>query len=107
MTNDGLNDAIGSASIIAVREVELHAAQEGRRLTVENADLSIQLSSAVESLVTASKRVGETPHLNVELGRHGRFRSNVWNYDGVNTFGAGRIEELRLPSDREAGWTRC
>ena len=31
---------------------------------------------------------------NVELGRHGRSCSNVWNYRGVNTFGAGRMEEL-------------
>jgi adenylate cyclase len=49
-------DAIGSASIIAARQVELNAAQEGRRLTVENADLSVQLSKAVESLVEASKQ---------------------------------------------------
>jgi DNA modification methylase len=41
-------------------------------------------------------RVGEAPHLNnVELLRHGRPRSNVWNYRGVNTFRAGRMEELR------------
>jgi DNA modification methylase len=41
-------------------------------------------------------RVGKVPHLNnIELGRHGRSRSNVWNYRGVNTFGAGRMEELR------------
>ncbi len=41
-------------------------------------------------------RVGEAPHLNnIELGRHGRSRSNVWNYRGVNTFGADRMEELR------------
>ena len=32
---------------------------------------------------------------NVELGRHGRSCSNVWHYRGVNTFGAGRMEELR------------
>ena len=50
------NDAIGSASIIATREVELSAAQQGSRLTVENADLSVQLSSAVESLVAASQQ---------------------------------------------------
>ena len=49
-------DAIGSASIMAARQVELNAAQEGRRLTVENADLSVQLSNAVESLVAASKQ---------------------------------------------------
>ena len=42
-------------------------------------------------------RVGEATHLNnVELGRHGRSRSNVWHYAGVNSFRAGRMEELRL-----------
>ena len=41
-------------------------------------------------------RVGKGPHLNnIELGRHGRSRSNVWNYAGVNAFRAGRMEELR------------
>jgi DNA modification methylase len=41
-------------------------------------------------------RVGEAPHLNnVELGRHGRSRSNVWHYAGVNSFRADRMEELR------------
>ena len=40
-------------------------------------------------------RVGQGPHLNnIELGRHGRSRSNVWYYAGVNTFRAGRMEEL-------------
>src|SRR5438445_7495458 len=41
-------------------------------------------------------RVGEEPHLNnVELGRHGRSRSNVWHYAGVNTFRAGRLDDLQ------------
>jgi DNA modification methylase len=41
-------------------------------------------------------RVGKAAHLNnIELGRHGRSRSNVWNYRGVNSFGAGRMNELR------------
>ena len=41
-------------------------------------------------------RVGEEPHLNnVELGRHGRSRSNVWRYAGVNSFRSGRMDELR------------
>ena len=40
-------------------------------------------------------RVGEAPHVNnVELGRHGRSRSNVWRYAGVNSFRAGRMDEL-------------
>ena len=42
-------------------------------------------------------RVGEAPHLNnVELGRHGRSRSNVWHYAGVNSFRAGRMDELSV-----------
>ena len=41
-------------------------------------------------------RVGHTPHLNaIELGRHGRSRSNVWKYAGANTFRAGRMDDLR------------
>jgi len=40
-------------------------------------------------------RVGDAAHLNnIELGRHGRNRSNVWHYSGVNTFRTGRLEEL-------------
>jgi DNA modification methylase len=41
-------------------------------------------------------RVSRAPLLNnVQLGRHGRSRSNVWHYGGVNSFRAGRMEELR------------
>ena len=41
-------------------------------------------------------RVGTEPHLNnVELGRHGRSRSNVWHYAGVNVFRAGRLDDLK------------
>jgi DNA modification methylase len=40
---------------------------------------------------------GEGPHQNnVELGRHGRNRSNVWTYPGVNTFRTNRMDELSL-----------
>jgi DNA modification methylase len=41
-------------------------------------------------------RVGRSPHLNtIDLGRHGRSRSNVWKYAGANTFRAGRMDDLR------------
>ena len=33
---------------------------------------------------------------NVELGRYGRNRSNVWTYAGVNTFKADRLDELAM-----------
>jgi len=40
---------------------------------------------------------GSEPHINnVELGRFGRNRSNVWNYAGVNTFGSDRDTELAM-----------
>jgi DNA modification methylase len=40
---------------------------------------------------------GDAPHLNnIELGRHGRNRSNVWTYAGVNTFRKGRLDELTI-----------
>jgi hypothetical protein len=42
-------------------------------------------------------RVGNAPHLNnVELGKHYRYRTNVWSYAGQNAFGAKRDEELSL-----------
>ena len=41
-------------------------------------------------------RVGQAANVNnVELGRHGRNRSNVWEYAGVNSFGKGRLDDLK------------
>lgn len=40
---------------------------------------------------------GDAPHQNnIELGRHGRNRSNVWTYPGVNTFRSGRMDDLSV-----------
>ena len=40
---------------------------------------------------------GTAPHINTfELGQHGRYRTNAWQYKGVNTLKAGRLEELAL-----------
>lgn len=40
-------------------------------------------------------KLGSAPHINnIELGRYGRNRSNVWPYPGANTFRAGRMEDL-------------
>jgi hypothetical protein len=39
--------------------------------------------------------VGGAPHKNnVQLGRFGRNRSNVWTFAGVNSFGRGRMQAL-------------
>jgi DNA modification methylase len=40
---------------------------------------------------------GDGPHLNnFLLGQHGRSRSNVWTYPGINTFRAGRMDDLAM-----------
>lgn len=40
---------------------------------------------------------GKEPHINnVELGIHGRYRTNVWNYAGVNTPSAGNAEKRAM-----------
>ncbi|WP_439573830.1 site-specific DNA-methyltransferase [Phreatobacter sp.] len=42
-------------------------------------------------------RVGKEPHLNmVELGRHGRNRTNVWDYASVNSMRGSRRDDLAL-----------
>jgi DNA modification methylase len=42
-------------------------------------------------------KVGGAPHTNTfELGDSGRYRTNVWDYAGVNTLRRGRIEELAM-----------
>ena len=42
-------------------------------------------------------RVGSAPHLNnVELGKHGRNRTNVWDYASVNSLRGSRKEDLTL-----------
>jgi DNA modification methylase len=40
---------------------------------------------------------GSAPHINTfELGQHGRSRTNVWEYAGVNTLRPGRLDELAM-----------
>ena len=40
---------------------------------------------------------GDAPHVNsFELGQHGRYRTNVWQYRGMNSLSAKRQEELGL-----------
>lgn len=42
-------------------------------------------------------KAGDAPHVNnVELGVHGRYRTNVWDYAGINTFGKDRDAELAM-----------
>jgi DNA modification methylase len=47
-------------------------------------------------LIFAFKK-GTAAHINsFELGQHGRYRTNVWNYKGMNSFGSNRDQDLAL-----------
>ena len=40
---------------------------------------------------------GSAPHVNnVELGKNGRYRTNVWSYPGANSFGSSRDADLAM-----------
>ena len=42
-------------------------------------------------------KAGTAPHINnVELGKHGRYRTNIWSYAGINSFGKDRDADLAL-----------
>jgi DNA modification methylase len=58
--------------------------------TKDNAGLGSFYRSQHELVFVFKK--GDAPHINnFELGQHGRYRTNVWSYPGVNTFkGKGR-----------------
>jgi DNA modification methylase len=42
-------------------------------------------------------KAGTAPHINnVELGKHGRYRTNLWRYPGANAFGRNRNADLAM-----------
>lgn len=51
---------------------------------------------AKHEFVFVFKSGSETHINNFELGQKGRYRTNVWDYPGVNTFKDGRQEELQM-----------
>lgn len=50
-------------------------------------------------------KIGTAPHVNTfGLGESGRYRTNVWDYAGVNTFREGRLDELEMhPTSKPVG----
>lgn len=52
-------------------------------------------------------KAGTAPHVNnVELGRHGRYRTNVWSYAGVNSFGANQSDLALHPTVKPVALVR-
>lgn len=80
---------------------EMLAAIEGNELSLlnlcawnkNNGGMGSLYRSKHELVFIAKK--GRAPHTNnVELGKHGRYRTNVWDYAGINTFGKSRLSDL-------------
>ncbi|MGJ3627162.1 DNA-methyltransferase [Sphingomonas sp. MMS24-JH45] len=80
---------------------ELFAAVDANGLSMLNMCCWNKTNGGMGSLYRSKHEIvlitkkGMAPHINnVELGKHGRYRTNVWDYAGVNTFGSGRMRDL-------------
>ncbi len=47
-------------------------------------------------LFAVFRKPGAAHRNNVELGKHGRYRTNVWNYEGANSFSSTRETDLSM-----------
>lgn len=91
------------ASFIDFRSVEILLAQ-GRTMGLALLNMIVwaktnggqgSLWRSQHELLPVFKK-GAAPHTNnVELGRHGRWRSNVWNYPGASSLGSDAREGLK------------
>lgn len=80
---------------------EMLAAAEGRYADLFNLCVWMKSNAGMGSLYRSQHELvfvyksGKASHINnVELGKHGRNRTNVWRYRGMNSFGKGRDEAL-------------
>ena len=77
---------------LAVASVELKAINLA--VWVKSAGGMGSLYRSQHELVLITKKGRASHRNNVELGKHGRYRTNCWRYAGVNTFGKNRMELL-------------
>lgn len=80
---------------------ELLAAFEANALEILNLCVWNKTNGGMGSLYRSKHELvfiakkGDAAHTNnVELGRHGRYRTNVWDYAGANGFGKDRMTDL-------------
>jgi DNA modification methylase len=110
-----LTDAIG-ASVTAVVDgglvfafmdwrhlVQLHQAATAVGLQHINLAVWVKSNGGMGSLYRSQHELvwmgkkGKAPHINnVQLGRDGRYRTNVWHYRGMNAFGDDRDASLAM-----------
>ncbi len=84
-------------------QTEILSAATSANLSLQNLCVWVKENGGMGSLYRSRHELvfvfknGTDKHVNnVELGRHGRYRTNVWEYPGVNSFGVGRQGDLKL-----------
>lgn len=80
----------------------LHLAVRDAGLGIINLAVWVKNNGGMGSLLRSQHELvlltkkGKVPHINnVQLGKHKRYRTNVWRYAGVNSFGKNRMEQLK------------
>jgi 16S rRNA G966 N2-methylase RsmD len=84
-------------------EDALRAAGRGTYNELKNVCVWVKTNAGMGSLYRSQHelvlvfKVGTAPHVNnIELGKHGRYRTNVWRYAGANSFGSERDKNLAM-----------
>lgn len=82
---------------------EIQAAADGVYSEIKNICVWVKSNGGMGSFYRSQHefvfiyKSGTAPHINnIELGKYGRNRTNVWTYPGVNAFGKGRNNELAM-----------
>jgi hypothetical protein len=80
---------------------EMLAASEGVYTELKNVCVWAKMNGGMGSLYRSQHefvcvfKSGTARHVNnIELGRHGRYRTNLWSYPGANSFGKTRSRDL-------------
>ena len=78
----------------------LNAAAKTQQLTPQNLCVWAKTNAGMGSFYRSQHELvavysrGKTFQNNINLGASGRYRTNVWHYDGVTSFGPTRTEDL-------------
>lgn len=82
---------------------EIQNAAERAKLTTKNICVWVKDNGGMGSLYRSRHEFvyvfkhGDSPHINnVQLGKHGRNRTNVWETPGCNTMRKGRLDDLAM-----------
>ena len=82
---------------------EMQAAAEGIFTELKNLIVWVKDNGGMGSFYRSRHelifcyKLGKAPHVNTfELGQHGRYRTNAWEFRGVNSRGSNRHEELAM-----------